>query len=106
MAWVWLIIAGLLEIGWAVGLKATDGWTRLVPSLLTAFCMVLSLFVLSRVLKTLPISLAYPVWVGIGSVGVALVGMGWMGESCSPFKLFCLCLIVAGIVGLKMASPS
>lgn len=105
MAWILLVIAGLLEVGWALGLKATEGWTRLIPSLLTAGSMILSFVLLSHVLKTLPISLAYAVWVGIGSIGVAVVGMLFLGESASPSKLLCLGLIIAGIIGLKLTDP-
>lgn len=105
MAWILLVIAGLLEVGWALGLKATEGWTRLIPSLLTAGSMILSFILLSQALKTLPISLAYAVWVGIGSIGVAVVGMLFLGESASPSKLLCLGLIIAGIIGLKLTDP-
>lgn len=104
MAWILLIIAGLLEVGWALGLKATEGWTRLIPSLLTIGSMVLSFVLLSQALKTLPISIAYAVWVGIGALGVAVVGMVFLGESTSPLKLLCIGLICAGIVGLKLTS--
>lgn len=104
MAWVLLIIAGLLEVGWAIGLKATEGWTRLVPSLLTIASMIFSFILLSQALKTLPISLAYAVWVGIGALGVAIVGMVFLGESASPLKLACIGLICAGIMGLKLTS--
>lgn len=104
MAWILLIIAGLLEVGWAIGLKATEGWTRLVPSLLTIGSMVLSFILLSQALKTLPISVAYAVWVGIGSIGVAVVGMMFMGEGVSPVKLLCIGLIFAGIIGLKLTA--
>lgn len=103
IAWMLLILAGLLEVGWAVGLKATEGWTRPLPSILTASSMVLSFVLLSHALKTLPISIAYAVWVGIGAIGVALVGMLLMGEGVSPLKLACIGLICLGIVGLKFS---
>ncbi len=103
MAWVLLVIAGLLEVGWAVGLKYSEGWTRLVPSLLTAASMVVSFILLSHVLKSLPIGLAYAVWVGIGSVGVAVLGILLFGESASPLKLICIGLICLGIMGLKFS---
>lgn len=104
MAWILLIIAGLLEVGWALGLKATEGWTRPLPSFLTIGSMVLSFVLLSQSLKTLPISIAYAVWVGIGSLGVAVVGMVFLGENTSPLKLLCIGFICAGIVGLKLTS--
>ncbi len=104
-AWALLVLAGLLEVGWALGLKATHGWTRLWPSIFTATAMVLSLVLLSQALKVLPISLAYPVWVGIGALGVAVVGMLCLGESVSGIKLFCIACIALGIAGLKWSSP-
>ncbi len=103
-AWVLLVLAGLLEVGWALGLKATHGWTRLWPSIFTATSMVLSLVMLSQALKVLPISLAYPVWVGIGALGVAVVGMLFLGESVSVIKLICIGCIALGIAGLKLSS--
>jgi quaternary ammonium compound-resistance protein SugE len=105
MAWIILTIAGLLEVGWAVGLKYTEGWTRLWPSVGTAASMILSLVLLSNVLKVLPIGTAYAVWVGIGAVGVALVGMFFLGEGFSWVRLSCIALIMLGIAGLKISGP-
>lgn len=105
MAWMILIVAGLLEVGWAVGLKYTEGWTRLWPSIGTAASMILSLFLLSQALKILPIGTAYAVWVGVGAVGVALIGMFFLGEGVSWIRLSCIGLILLGIIGLKFSSP-
>lgn len=106
MNWVVLIIAGLLEVVWAVGLKYTEGFTRLWPSVVTAIAMILSLGLLAIAMKSLPVSTAYAVWVGVGAVGTALVGMMWLGESASVARVLSLGLILAGIVGLKLASPA
>ena len=105
MDWLLLFIAGLLETGWAIGLKHTDGFTRLGPSLITLGLMVVSLFLLSQALKTIPIGTGYAVWTGIGVVGTAIVGMAFLGESRDVGRIVCLFLIVAGIVGLKVFSP-
>jgi len=106
MAWVLLLVAGLLEVGWAVGLKYTDGFTRPWPSLFTLAAMVLSVVLLGIAMKSLPVGTAYAVWVGIGAVGTAILGMVLFGEPATAGRLASLGLIVAGIVGLKMASPS
>ena len=105
MAWVVLIVAGLFEIGWAIGLKYTEGFTRLVPTLATAASMVVSLGLLGIALKTLPVGTAYAVWTGVGSVGTALLGILLFGESTSALRLACIGLIVAGIIGLKFVTP-
>ncbi len=105
MAWVVLIVAGLFEIGWAIGLKYTEGFTRLVPTLATAASMVVSLGLLGLALKTLPVGTAYAVWTGVGSVGTALLGILLFGESTSALRLACIGLIVAGIIGLKFVTP-
>jgi quaternary ammonium compound-resistance protein SugE len=105
MAWIILGIAGLFEIGWAVGLKYTHGFTRLVPSVLTVVSMAVSVALLGLSLKTLPLGTAYAVWTGIGSIGTALLGIWLFGESASPVRLACIGLIVAGLVGLKLVSP-
>ncbi len=105
MAWFYLVLAGLLEVGWAVGLKYTEGWTRLLPSALTAAGMVASFYFLSLALKALPIGTAYAVWTGIGAVGTALLGMLLFGEPRDAARLACIGLIVAGILGLKIFSP-
>lgn len=104
MAWVYLGIAGLFEIGWAVGLKYTEGFSRLIPSVLTLVSMALSLWLLSIAMKTIPVGTAYAVWTGIGAVGVALLGMLLFAESREVLRILCLLLIITGIVGLKFAS--
>jgi len=104
MAWVYLLFAGFFEIGWAVGLKQTDGFTRLVPSILTVSSMIISLGLLSLSLKTLPLGTAYAIWTGIGTVGTAVAGIMVYGEPASAVRLGCITLIVAGIVGLKLVS--
>lgn len=102
VAWLYLIIAGIFECGWAVGLKYTEGFTKLVPSVLVVVAMGISFFLLSSAMKTIPIGTAYAVWTGIGAVGVALFGMIFLGESREVMRLMCLLLIVSGIVGLKL----
>lgn len=104
MAWIYLVIASLLEIGWAIGLKYTMGWTRLYPSLLTAATMIASFYFLSIAVKTLPIGTAYSVWTGIGTIGAAILGMVIFGESRETNKIICILLIVTGIAGLKLTS--
>ena len=104
MAWIYLALAGLFEIGWAVGLKYTQGFSRLVPSLLTIASMVVSLGLLGLALKALPLGTAYAVWTGIGTVGTAIVGIVWLREPATAARLVCIALIVAGIVGLKLVS--
>jgi quaternary ammonium compound-resistance protein SugE len=106
MAWVVLIVAGLLEIGWAVGLKYSAGFTRPLPSLLTAASIVASLVLLGLAMRSLPVGTAYATWTGLGTVGTALLGMLLFGEPASAACLGCLGLIVAGIVGLKLAAPT
>lgn len=104
MAWIYLIIAGLFECGWAIGLKYTDGFTRLTPSLLTVAAMAISFWLLSVAMKSIPIGTAYAVWTGIGAVGVAIMGMILFGESRDILRILCLLLIVSGIIGLKLLS--
>ena len=106
MAWFYLLLAGLLEVGWAIGLKYTQGFSRLWPSVGTVACMVVSFSFLSLALKTLPVGTAYAVWTGIGAVGTAVLGMVLLGESRDTARIVCLVLIVAGIVGLKLVSGS
>ena len=106
MAWVYLVLAGLFECGWAIGLKYNDGFTKLIPSLLTIIAMAISFWLLSVAMKTIPVGTAYAVWTGIGSVGVALLGMFLLGESRDIMRVICLLLIVSGIVGLKLVSSS
>ncbi|MDI4235873.1 quaternary ammonium compound efflux SMR transporter SugE [Bradyrhizobium sp. 31Argb] len=104
MAWTILLIAGLMEIGWAIGLKYTEGFTRLVPSVLTLLSMVGSIVLLGLALKTLPIGTAYAVWTGIGAVGTAMLGIILFGEPATALRLSSIGLIVAGIVGLKLVT--
>ncbi|MCO5059217.1 MAG: quaternary ammonium compound efflux SMR transporter SugE [Rhizobiaceae bacterium] len=104
MSWIVLFAAGLFEIGWAVGLKFTDGFTRLWPSLATVASMVVSLGLLAMALRTLPLGTAYAVWTGIGAVGTVIFGIAVLGETASPARLAFLAMIVAGIAGLKMTS--
>lgn len=104
MAWIYLIGAGLLEIGWAIGLKYTQGFTKLWPSLATLAAMVASFGLLATALKTIPVGTGYAVWTGIGAAGTALLGMLLFGESKEPVRLLCLLLIVGGVVGLKFAT--
>jgi quaternary ammonium compound-resistance protein SugE len=101
MAWTILVIAGLLEIGWAIGLKYTEGFTKLVPTTLTVGSMILSVAMLGIALKWLPVGTAYAVWTGIGTVGVAILGIFLFGETASVLRLGCIALIVIGIAGLK-----
>jgi quaternary ammonium compound-resistance protein SugE len=101
-AWVFLFFAGLLEIVWAVSLKRTEGFTRLLPSLFTISVMAVSLYFLGKAVRDLPMGTAYAIWTGIGAAGVALVGIFLAGESAAPARLLCLMLIVAGTVGLKL----
>ena len=104
MAWIILVIAGLMEIGWAVGLKYTEGFTRLLPSIGTILAMVVSLALLGIAVRTLPLGTAYAVWTGIGTVGTVVVGILVLGEPASFVRLFCVFLIIAGIVGLKLVT--
>ncbi len=102
MAWFYLLLAGALEIVWAIGLKYTEGFTRLWPSVITALAMIASIGLLGLSLKTLPIGTAYAVWTGIGAAGTVLIGMWLLGEPASVARLLCVLLIIAGIVGLKL----
>jgi quaternary ammonium compound-resistance protein SugE len=106
MPWILLLIAGLLEVGWAIGLKYTEGFTRLVPSVLTLAAMGGSFFLLAVAMKSLPVGTSYAVWVGVGAVGTAVLGMVLLGEPASTGRLVSLALIIAGIVGLKLSSPA
>jgi quaternary ammonium compound-resistance protein SugE len=105
-AWLTLFVAGLFEIGWAVGLKFTDGFTRLWPTAWTAAALVASMVLLGVAVKALPIGTAYAVWVGIGAVGTAVLGITLLGEPATVARLASIGLVVAGIVGLKLATPS
>lgn len=104
MAWIYLVAAGLFEVVWALGLKYTEGWTRLWPSLGTLAAMVISFWCLSQALKAIPIGTGYAIWTGIGAVGVAAFGILVFGESASPARLACIAMIVGGVVGLKLVS--
>lgn len=104
MAWFYLFLAGIFECAWAVGLKYTDGFTKLVPSLFTILAMVISLYLLSISLKSIPIGTAYGIWTGIGAVGVAILGMILFNESREILRILCLLFIIVGIIGLKVVS--
>jgi len=104
MSWFILFIAGLLEVVWAVGLKYTHGFSRLVPTVVTIAAMVISMALLSWAMKTLPVGTAYAVWTGIGAVGAAVTGIILLGESASPMRIVSLACIVIGIIGLKMSA--
>ena len=104
MAWIILFVAGLLETGWAIGLKYTEGFTRLVPSVWTIASMIVSLFLLGLALRTLPVGSAYAVWTGIGTIGTAILGIALFGEPATALRLASIGLILAGIVGLKLVS--
>ena len=106
MAWVFLFLAGLLEIGWAIGLKYTDGFTRLGPSLLTVAAMIGSFVLLGQALRELPIGTAYAIWTGIGAVGTAILGIILFQEPRDLARILCILLIVAGIIGLKFTTAS
>ncbi len=103
MAWIYLFIAGLMEVGWAIGLKYTEGFSRLGPTVWTIVAMILSLFFLGQSLKTLPVGTAYAVWTGIGAVGAAVLGIILFGDSKSAVRLVSIGLIVAGIAGLRIS---
>jgi quaternary ammonium compound-resistance protein SugE len=105
MDWILLVVAGLFEIGWAIGLKYTDGFTRLWPTLWTVGAMVVSLALLGLALKTIPIGTGYAVWTGVGAAGTAILGIVLFAEPATVLRLGSIGLIVAGIVGLKLVSP-
>lgn len=105
MAWLTLIVAGLFEVGWAVSLKSTRGFTVFWPTVVFLVSMILSVVLLAIALKTLPVGTGYAVWTGVGAVGTVLVGMIWLGESTDPRRLACIGLILVGILGLKLVSP-
>ncbi len=106
MAWLILIVAGLFEVGWALGLSYSKGFTRLWPSVATVVSMALSLYLLGIALRKLPLGTAYPVWTGIGALGTVVLGIALLGESASLSRLACIGLIVIGIVGLKLVTPA
>ncbi|MEU7375547.1 multidrug efflux SMR transporter [Streptomyces albidoflavus] len=104
MAWILLLVAGLLEVGWSIGMKYTEGFTRLWPSLFTAAGIVASMVLLAQAAKTLPIGTAYGVWVGIGAAGAAILGMLVLGEPATAGRIFFVCLLIVAVVGLKLTS--
>ena len=106
MNWFILVVAGLFEVGWAIGLKYTDGFTRLWPSVATGLCMLISVLLLGIAMKTLPVGTAYAVWVGIGAVGTAILGIVLLGDAANAGRIVSLALIVAGVIGLKLATPA
>ena len=105
MNWVILLLAGLFEIGWAIGLKYTDGFTRLWPTVGTVASMIISLGLLGIAMKSLPVGTAYAVWVGVGAVGTAILGIVLLGEPANAGRMISLALIIAGIIGLKLFTP-
>ncbi len=105
MSWIFLIAAGLLEVAWAIGLKYTHGFTRLIPSLLTLTAMLGSIGMLGLALRHLPLGTSYAVWTGIGTVGTAIYGMAMLGEPAGAMRLACIAMIVGGILGLKLLTP-
>ena len=104
MSWIILVIAGLLEVVWAIGLKYTHGFTRLTPSVITGTAMIVSIVLLSWAMRSLPVGTAYAVWTGIGAVGAAITGILLLGESASLARIASLALIVCGIIGLKLSA--
>jgi len=106
MGWIYLLGAGLSEIGWAVGLKYTDGFSRPLPTVLTVLSMIVSLFLLGLALRTLPLGTAYAIWTGIGTIGTVVLGIVLFGDAASVLRIACVGLILAGIVGLKLATPA
>jgi quaternary ammonium compound-resistance protein SugE len=102
MPWIYLMLAGLLEVVWAIGLKYTEGFTRLWPSVITASAMIASIVLLAMAVKSLPIGTAYAIWTGIGAVGAVILGIVLFGDSASPLRLACVGLVVLGMLGLKL----
>lgn len=106
MAWIILVIAGLFEVGWAIGLKYTEGFTRFWPSAWTVLAMIISLCLLGVAMRSLPVGTAYTIWVGVGSVGTVVLSIVLLGEPANAARLISVSLIIAGIVGLKLATPA
>jgi len=106
MAWVILCVAGLFEVGWAIGLKYTEGFSRLWPTVWTALAMIISLWLLGIAMTSLPVGTAYSIWVGVGAVGTVILGIVLLGEPANASRLVSVALIVAGIIGLKIATPA
>ena len=105
MAWLILVLAGLFEVGWAIGLKYTEGFTRLWPTVWTVLAMIISLGLLGIAMKSLPVGTAYSIWVGVGTVGTVILGIVLLGEPANAGRLVSVALIIVGIVGLKLATP-
>ena len=105
MAWIILVLAGIFEVGWAIGLKYTEGFTRLLPTVWTVLAMIISLSLLGIAMKSLPVGTAYSVWVGVGAVGTVILGIVLLDEPANPARLISVALIIAGIIGLKLATP-
>ena len=106
MAWIYIVIAGLIEIAWAVGLKYTNGFTKPLPTTLVVLGMILTYVMLAQGIKTVPVGTAYAVWTGIGAAGTAIWGIAKLGEPFTPARVICLAMIIAGTVGLKLVSPA
>ena len=104
MNWAILVVAGLFEVGWAIGLKYTNGFTRLLPTVWTVLAMIISLGLLGMAMKTLPVGTAYGVWVGVGAIGTVVLGIVLLGEPASAARMISVALILAGIVGLKLST--
>jgi len=105
MNWIILVIAGLFEMAWAIGLKYTEGFTRLWPTVWTVAAMIISLWLLGIAMKSLPVGTAYSIWVGVGAVGTVILGIVLFGEPANPARIISVALIIAGIIGLKLATP-
>ena len=106
MAWIILVLAGIFEVGWAIGLKYTEGFTRLLPTVWTVLAMIISLSLLGIAMKSLPVGTAYSVWVGVGAVGTVILGIVLLDEPANAARLISVALIIAGIIGLKLATPA
>ena len=106
MSWIILVTAGLFEIGWAIGLKYTEGFTRLWPTVWTVAAMIMSLWLLGMAMKSLPVGTAYSIWVGVGAAGTVILGIVLLGEPANAARLISVALIIAGIIGLKLAAPA
>jgi len=106
LAWIILVVAGLFEVGWAIGLKYTEGFSRLWPTIGTVFAMVMSVWLLSVAMRSLPVGTAYSIWVGVGAAGTVILGIVLLGEPANAARLISVALIIIGIVGLKLATPA
>ncbi len=106
MAWIILVLAGLGEVGWAIGLKYTEGFTRFWPTIWTVLAMIVSLWLLGIAMQSIPVGTAYSIWVGVGTVGTVILGIVLLGEPVNALRLISVVLIIAGIIGLKLATPT